>query len=156
MADNKTVSERIVTFVTTFCYLGYAKGAPGTISCLGGVILYLFIRENIALYVGVTTILLILGFAMSGTAEDIFRRRDARQIVIDDVCGLLIALFLIPFSYKNLIVVFLLFRVIDIFKPFPIKRAEALSGSLGIMADDILAGIYANLLFRLALHFLHI
>ncbi|MCM8781892.1 MAG: phosphatidylglycerophosphatase A, partial [Candidatus Omnitrophica bacterium] len=70
---------------------------------------------------------------------------------IDDAVGLLIALFLIPFSYPNLLIGFLLFRTIDIIKPFPIRKVEGLSGSLGIMGDDIIAGIYANLIFRLAL-----
>lgn len=148
------MSERLIKFIATFGYLGYAKIAPATTACLGAAVLYLLIKQNVVLYISATAVLLLIGFLISGRAEDIFKRKDAKPIVIDDVCGLLIALLFIPFSYSNLIIVFLLFRTIDIIKPFPIRRVEGLAGSLGIMADDIIAGIYANLLFWLALKYL--
>ncbi|MDD5449732.1 MAG: phosphatidylglycerophosphatase A [Candidatus Omnitrophica bacterium] len=143
----------MVKFIATLAGLGYSRIAPGTTACLAAAVLYLAMRENIAVYCIAGLALLVTGFFVSGKAEVLFDSKDAKQIVIDDACGLLIALFLIPFSYFNFIIVFLLFRTIDIAKPFPIRRVEKLPGALGIMGDDIVAGIYANLVFRLALKF---
>lgn len=147
------VSQKLIKFIATFGGLGYSRIAPGTTGCLGAAVLYLLIKQSLLTYSLAGLILLALGFLVSGRAEAIFKSTDAKPIVIDDACGLLIALFLIPFSYTNLLIVFLLFRTIDIAKPFPIKRIEGLSGGLGIIGDDIIAGIYTNLIFRLALKF---
>lgn len=145
--------KKLIEFIATFGGLGHSMIAPGTMGCLGAAALYLLIKQNLLLYSITGLILLTLGFFVSGKAEYIFKSKDAKPIVIDDTCGLLIALFLIPFSYVNLLIIFLIFRTIDVAKPFPIKRVEGLSGSLGIMGDDIIAGIYTNLIFRLALRF---
>jgi len=127
------------------------KIVPGTIGSLAAVAIYLLIKQSSLVYMVVSLTLLVIGFLVSGKAEKVFKKKDPRKIIIDDVCGFFIAMFLIPFSYLNLVIVFLLYRAFDITKPFPIKRVEGLSGSLGIMGDDILAGLYANLLFRLVL-----
>ena len=146
--------NKLIKFISTLGGLGYSRIAPGTTGCLGGAVVYFLIRQNIVLYSASLLILMLLGFAVSGRAEEMFKTKDAKPIVIDDACGLLISLFLIPFSYTNFVIVFLLFRTIDIIKPFPIRRIEGLRGSLGIMGDDILAGLYTNILYRLALKFL--
>ena len=146
--------RKIIKLISTFGGLGYSRIAPGTAASLGAAAVYLIVKQNPALYAMITAALLLSGFAVCGRAEELYGTRDARPIVIDEVCGLLIALFLIPFSYPVLIIGFLLFRTMDIVKPFPIRRIENLSGSLGIMGDDILAGIYANTILRLALKFL--
>ena len=145
--------EKSIKFIATFGGLGYSSVAPGTTGSLGGAAIYLLVKDNTIIYNVVLLIFLSIGFFVSGKAEGIFKTKDSKEIVIDEVCGLLIALYLIPFSYVNLILVFLLFRTIDVIKPFPIRRVEGLAGSLGIMGDDILAAIYTNLVFRLALKF---
>ncbi len=145
--------EKFIKFVATFGGLGYSKIAPGTTGSLGGAAIYLLVKDNVIIYnIGLIG-LLAAGFFVSGKAEEIFRVKDAKQIVIDEVCGLLIALYAIPFSYANLLLVFLLFRTIDVIKPFPIRKIEGLKGGLGIMGDDVIAAIYTNLIFRLALRF---
>ncbi len=141
----------LIKLIATIGGLGYSRIAPGTTGCLAAAALYLFIKQNPVLYGLTAAALLITGFYVSGRAEEVFKVKDAKPIVIDDACGLLIALFLIPFSYTNFLIVFLLFRTVDIIKPFPIRRIEGLTGSLGIMGDDILAGVYTNLIYRLAL-----
>lgn len=146
--------QKIIKFIATFGGLGYSRIAPGTAGSLGAVVVYLLVKNNNILYAGVTLALLVLGFLISGKAEEVFKAKDAKPIVIDEVCGLLIALFLIPFSYVNLLMVFLIFRTIDIAKPFPLKKVEGLAGSLGVMLDDIIAALYSNLIFRLALKFI--
>jgi phosphatidylglycerophosphatase A len=143
--------NRIIKIIATMGGLGYSRVAPGTTGCLGAAAIYLLVRENFAAYAVVTAVLFVAGFLVSGRAEETFGQKDAKAIVIDDGCGLLLALFLIPCSLANLIVAFLIFRTMDIIKPFPIKRIEGLTGSLGIMGDDILAGIYTNILFRFLL-----
>jgi len=145
--------EKLIKFIATVGGLGYSRIAPGTTGSLAGAAIYLLINKNLISYIIGILLVLILGFAVCGRAEVIFGKKDAKPIAIDEVAGLLISLFLIPFSYANLIIGFLLFRTIDIIKPFPIKKIERLPGSLGVMTDDIVAGIYANLLLRLALKF---
>jgi len=150
------MTEKLIKFIATFGGLGYSKIAPGTAGCLGALLLYLLSIRNPVIFPVSLFALFFLGFLVSTKAEVLFNKKDAGQIVIDDACGLLVALLFIPFSYTNTIIVFLLFRTIDIIKPFPIRKVEGLPGSLGIMGDDILAGIYANLIFRLALKLLPI
>ena len=143
--------DKLIKAIATLGGLGYSRIAPGTTGCLGGAALYLLIRQNTVIYGVTTAALLIIGFFVSGRTEEMFKTKDAKPIVIDDACGLLVSLFFIPFSLTNFILVFLLFRTIDIIKPFPIRRIERLPGSLGIMADDIIAGLYCNILYQLAL-----
>jgi phosphatidylglycerophosphatase A len=139
----------LIKFIATLGGLGYSRIAPGTTGCLAGAAIYLLTKNNQALFFASSAAVLIAGFFVCGRAEGVFGAKDAKPIVIDDAAGLLIALAFTPFSYVNLLLVFLIFRTIDIIKPFPIRKIEALAGSPGIMGDDILAGIYANLLSQL-------
>jgi phosphatidylglycerophosphatase A len=145
--------NRLVKFIATFGGLGYSRIAPGTTGCLGAAAIYILARQDSAFFLAYLTTVWVLGFMVCGKAENIFKVKDAKPIVIDDAAGLLIALGFAPFSYVNMLIIFLIFRTIDIIKPFPIKKIEGLNGSLGIMGDDILAGIYANLIFRLLIIF---
>lgn len=88
---------------------------------------------------------------MSGKASELFGKSDPGQIVIDEVCGYLITMFLISPSLRNIILGFLLFRIFDIVKPPPIKRLERLRGGFGIVSDDVMAGIYANLILQVVI-----
>ena len=78
---------------------------------------------------------------------------DPSEVVIDEVAGFLLTMFLLPLSWLTLGLGFILFRVFDILKPYPIKQAEKLRGGLGIVMDDLVAGIYAHLCVRLILFF---
>jgi phosphatidylglycerophosphatase A len=144
----------MIKLIATLGGIGYSRIAPGTCGSLAALVIYFFIKENAVLYGVATLFLLTLGFLVSGKAEGIFAKKDPHPVVIDEACGLLIALFMVPFSYGAAILGFLVFRTIDVIKPFPIRRLEGLHGSLGIMSDDILAGVYANLLTRIVLKFL--
>jgi phosphatidylglycerophosphatase A len=98
-------------------------------------------------------ILLLLGFIalsiwVSGEAAVIFGRADPGQVVIDEVCGYLVTMFLIPPSLRNIILGFFLFRLFDIVKPPPERSLERLPGGFGIVADDVVAGIYANIILQ--------
>jgi phosphatidylglycerophosphatase A len=85
----------------------------------------------------------------AGEAEKIYKRKDASMIVIDEATGMLLSLFCVPFSMFAVILGFFLFRIFDILKPPPARRMEKLTGSLGIMFDDIIAAIYTNLILQI-------
>ena len=98
-----------------------------------------------------------IGFFSAGRAEKIFGKKDPHEIVIDEVTGIFLAFFLIPLGVTNIVTGFILYRILDITKPFPIRKLECLPGSYGIMADDLLCGLYTNLILQvfLKLNILH-
>jgi phosphatidylglycerophosphatase A len=95
-------------------------------------------------------ILCFLGLSIwaGGTAERLLGRRDPPEVVSDEVAGFMVTLYLLPFSWVYIAGGFVLFRIMDIAKPFPIRRIEGIPGGIGIVLDDVLAGIFANLLLR--------
>jgi len=140
--------KRIVKAITSFFYMGHSSFAPGTAGSLGGLIVYFLVNNNALLYGFVLMFLFTLGILFAGEAEKIYKRKDEPRIVIDEVCGMLLTLFFVPVSVYSVVLGFLLFRVMDVLKPFPAKRIEKLAGSVGIMFDDVVAGIYANLILQ--------
>jgi phosphatidylglycerophosphatase A len=102
-----------------------------------------------ALEVGLIVALFAIGIWAGTTAERYFGGIDPGPVVIDEVVGMLITLAFVPVGWIGAVVGFVLFRVFDVIKPFPARRFEALHGGLGVMADDAMAAIYANLSLRL-------
>lgn len=140
--------------IATFFYTGYIPLAPGTFGSIAAFILYFpMIQNHWTYYLTAVVAITLVGVWASGVVEKTGGILDPSFVVIDEVAGQLITLFLIPFSWKMLIAGFLLFRILDIIKPFPARRAEKLHGGWGIMMDDVLAGVYGNLLLWLGLHF---
>lgn len=142
--------ERLVKLLSSLFYLGYSPVIPGTIGSLGGVALWLLVKDNPIAYTVLTLAVIILGFLTCGRAERIFGKKDSSRIVIDEAEGMLIAFFLVPQKLFWLVVGFFLYRALDVLKPFPIRRLEALSGAPGVMLDDLAAGLYTNFLLQLA------
>jgi phosphatidylglycerophosphatase A len=144
------VKERLSILVSSFFYLGYSPVAPGTVGTLGAVLLFYLISgfSNLE-YVLFTVVLIIFSVWVSEVARIRLGDSDPSRIVIDEVCGFLVTMILIPPSIINIALGFLLFRFFDILKPPPIRRSETLPGGLGIVADDVLAGIYANILLQI-------
>jgi phosphatidylglycerophosphatase A len=160
---------RISYFFATACGLGYLKPGPGTWGSLAGVGISVLLMWNIARksvpdfgtkasvwtfgsapnYLNYLIVVLIaaLGVYVSSKVERHYGKSDPQFVVIDEVSGQLIALSF-PFTllnWKSWLLGFILFRVFDIWKPFPARQAESLHGGWGIMADDWIAGIYAGL-----------
>jgi phosphatidylglycerophosphatase A len=154
--------------IATAFGLGYLPKAPGTWGSLMGVALtalYWWLLESgkpfgrlaadthsgvtPALFaVAVTVMVAIMGVAAATTAAFYIGKKDPQIVVIDEVSGQLISYFGIGAAtpnWKYLVLGFILFRVFDIWKPFPARQAEFLPGGLGIMADDWIAGVYAAL-----------
>jgi phosphatidylglycerophosphatase A len=139
-------------FVATGAYTGFFPIAPGTVGSALAVLMDRGLRATGSelVYGLVILAVAVAGVLSSQFAEEHFGRKDPSHVVVDEVAGMLVSLYLIPVSLLGLLVGFLLFRLLDIVKPFPCRRAEKLHGGLGIMADDLIAGVYVNLLLRLA------
>lgn len=129
-------------------YIGYLPIAPGTIGSLAALIPYYFICNNPALMTAVILAVSILGFMTSGRVEKMFGEKDPGEIVIDEFSGMLISLYRIPPAMGYVVTGFILFRFFDIVKPKPIKSLEKLKGGMGIMSDDIIAGVYTNIILQ--------
>lgn len=126
---------------------------PGTMGSLGGLLVYSLVHNNELLYGFTILFLFFLGVLFTGEAEKVYKRKDASMIVIDEACGMLLALFFVPVSMFSVILGFFLFRIFDILKPPPARRMERLTGSLGIMFDDIIAAIYTNIILQIIFRF---
>jgi phosphatidylglycerophosphatase A len=89
-----------------------------------------------------------LGLLTCGRAEKLLNKKDPRRIVIDEVAGMLIALSFMPMDLRIIILGFIIFRILDTLKPFPLERLQYMQGAIGIMADDLVAGIYTNIVLQ--------
>ncbi len=144
-------ANAVILFLAQGAFSGRAPGAPGTAGTLAGVLLYLAVRGLPAGAYGALCVLLILiGTWVAGRAETILGRTDHPSIVIDEIAGYLVAMFLVPSGWQTAAAGFVLFRAFDIAKPFPLKQVQKLHGGLGVMLDDIGAGIYTNIILQIA------
>ena len=125
--------------------LGYVPIAPGTVGAAAGLLLYWLLPMDAAVQVAVLAIVLVAGVWSSGISASVSGNADPSQIVIDEVAGQLVACLLLPKTFPHLAIAFMMFRVFDIGKWFPMKQLERLPGGWGIMADDIAAGALARL-----------
>jgi phosphatidylglycerophosphatase A len=141
-----------IKLIITFFFVGYFPIAPGTIASLAAFALYfpLLALNQWIVYLASAIVVTLVGAWASGRAEEISGIIDPSFVVIDEVAGQLITLFLLPFSWKVLVAGFVLFRLFDVIKPFPARRLEKMHGGWGIMMDDVLVGVYANILLHLA------
>jgi len=145
------LNKIIIKALSTFFYIGYLPFIPGTFGSIAGVFLFWFLKDNIQLYMLSVVFLIILGFSIAGRAERLLNRKDASCIVIDEVSGMLLGLIFIPYDIKLIIIGFFLFRLLDTLKPYPAGALEELKGSIGIMGDDIVAGLYTNIILQVVL-----
>jgi phosphatidylglycerophosphatase A len=146
--------------LAAFFYLGYSPVAPGTMGALGGAIVFVLLNLLLprwfrspppAGYFIFLAIFFILGVVSAGRGEKLWKRKDASYIVIDEAFSFFLTMFLLPLRPWVLVVGFLLNRAFDIRKPFPCAYLEGLPGGWGVMLDDVIAGIYSNVLLQLIL-----
>ena len=140
---------KLYRLLATALYVGYVPWVPGTVASIFGLAVVLAVGENVSVSGIVIALLFLAGVRASRLFEEETHRKDDRRIVIDEVAGMLVALWGIQLSAGNLFAAFVSFRFFDILKPFPMRRAENIKGGWGVMLDDLLAGIYANLLLRM-------
>ena len=143
--------QLIIKFLASGFYTGYFPVAPGTIGSLVGILACFLLQDvPFTTYAIVVILTLIAGIYISGEAEKIYQTKDSSHIVIDEIAGIFFTFIYLPKGISFLLAGFVAFRFFDILKPFPIRLIdEKIKGGWGIMFDDVLAGIYANILIRL-------
>lgn len=146
------VGKGLIVFLSTGAFSGYAPVMPGTAGSVVGVGLFLLCcRLPAALSVSATVVFIFFAIWIANNAEKLFRRKDPPQVVIDEIAGYLVALVTFPPEAGYLLAGFVLFRFFDILKPFPIGGIDrTVGGGLGIVLDDVVAGIYANAVLQAA------
>jgi phosphatidylglycerophosphatase A len=149
------MKNRISMFLATACFIGKIPGAPGTYAAVATTLVYFLIwrvRHQILpeLHVSAIGLITLVGVFVSANVSRAVGKEDPNFVVIDEVAGQLLSLLFLPVTLVNIIGATLLFRVFDIWKPFPIRRLERLENGVGVMADDLLAGVYANVLLQIA------
>ncbi len=148
--------RRLIKITTSFFYLGHSHLMPGTVGSLGGLLLYFVVKDKLLVYAFSVLFIFLLGMMFSAEAERIYKRKDAQMIVIDEACGMMLSLFLVPYNFWIMILGFILFRIFDIIKPPPAKAIEKFSGAFGVMFDDIIAAIYTNFILQVVCRIFHI
>jgi phosphatidylglycerophosphatase A len=144
------VRARVGLFIATCGYLGYVPLAPGTFGSALGLLVFVAVRSTGSPLAELAAIVLLFAVGVwSGTvAEHHFGGVDPAPVVLDEVVGMLITLLLLPVTTTGALAGFLVFRVLDVVKPWPSAQFEKLPGGLGVMADDAMAAVYGNLLMR--------
>jgi phosphatidylglycerophosphatase A len=156
LGKNKLTPRQILSDPILFLAFGFgsglAKKAPGTMGTLAAIPLYwLFAQTNLYAYSLLTLIVTVAGIWICDSAAKKLDEHDFGGIVWDEIAGYLITLWLVPFSWQAMVLGFVLFRFFDILKPWPIKWVDRqVHGGLGIMLDDVLAGVFAGGLLFLA------
>jgi phosphatidylglycerophosphatase A len=147
-----SVVRHVVVLFSTGLYTGYSPLVPGTLGTILAIPLFFILSRLSAFSYGLTTVtFLFMATWMSHIAEKTFQKRDSQRIVIDEVGGFLVTMAFLPIAPRTVFVGFLLFRFFDIVKPFPTRRLETLRGGYGVVADDVMAGIYSNMALRFCL-----
>lgn len=136
-------------WIATCGGLGYAPLAPGTVASLPVALLVWILVPGDAWVLGAAAVVTAIGVWAAGHEEARVGVRDPSSIVVDEVAGMLVALAGHPRRLGWVFGLFLLFRIMDIWKPAPIRQLQDLPGGWGVVADDLLAGVYANLLFAI-------
>jgi phosphatidylglycerophosphatase A len=145
------VRIQLAVFVCTFGYIGYAPVAPGTVGSLAGLLLHAGLRwAGVGPFAEalVIALLFVVGVWSGTHAERYFGGTDPGPGVIDEVVGMLMTMYLVPTSWALAAVAFVVFRALDVVKPYPAGRLERLHGGLGMMADDAMSAIYGNLVMQ--------
>jgi len=146
-------------FIVTCGYLGYLPLVPGTFGTLPAVALFFLAAQTPLPDLIIAAVLLcacVAAVAFGKGAQGDFGTEDPRPFVLDEFAGYLVTVLCLGsggFVWKA-VLAFVAFRFFDVVKPFPARRLEALPGGWGILLDDIMAGIYANIAVRIALHYL--
>ena len=138
----------------TGIFSGYAPFASGTFGSLVGIGFFFIPHfEQIQILIPAIILFLFIGVFVATKVSTYLKDSDPSVVVIDEIVGMWISCSLLPKTFFSLFLAFVLFRVFDIWKPFPVRQLEYLRGGWGIMLDDVAAGLYANIIARIILTF---
>ncbi len=156
LGKNQLTPRQIMSDPLLFLAFGFGSGlvkkAPGTFGTVAAIPVYVLLAQinNLLVYSALTIFTVLVGVWICGLAAEKLGEHDFGGIVWDEIAGFLITMWLVPVSWQSLLLGFVLFRIFDIFKPWPISWADKhITGGLGIMLDDVLAGAAAGLLLWL-------
>ncbi len=146
--------RRLIIAFASVGFIGYSPVAPGTMGTLAGVLVYYLLSFFATpIYLLLVTAAFILACRAADSAEVLFSQKDSPKIVIDEVVGYLISMALLPRTLTMIVGGFLFFRILDIMKPPPANTVDRrLKGGLGVVLDDVIAGIYTNFILRAMIH----
>jgi len=147
------LKDRAVIFLATGCFIGKIPFAPGTWGSLAGLpISWLLSRIHISGAAFAVLVFLVLAVWIAGRAEGLLAQKDPGCIVVDEVAGILVTLVGLPWNLTCVCAGFVIFRILDIGKPFPVRWIDKrMAGGIGIVGDDVAAGIMGNLILRMFL-----
>lgn len=135
--------------IATLGFIGYLPVAPGTFGSLFAFLIFILLKPAVFAHVIILFFIIPLGIITSHYAEKVLDEKDSKHIVIDEFCGYLLSVILLPLSISYALSAFFLFRFFDILKPFPIKKIDSIGGGKGIMADDLVAALYTNFVLQI-------
>lgn len=140
----------VKTTIATWFGAGFSPFAPGTVgaAATAPLVVLLWWIGSVPLHALAAVVLAGVGIWSAGGAEERWGRKDPGQVVIDEVAGFLVATAMLPPHVGLLVAAFFIFRLLDVVKPWPCRRLELLEGGWGIMLDDLVAGLYTNLLLQ--------
>jgi phosphatidylglycerophosphatase A len=136
--------------IATVGFIGYSPVAPGTMGSLAAALVFFLIPPYFSSWLFATGLLMLFALAvwsaqrMAASQRPASGKVDPQEVVIDEVMGMAVTLAFVPLHFKTIGLGFLLFRIFDVLKPFPARQSEKLPGGWGIVMDDVIAGIYAN------------
>ncbi|MEO8171904.1 MAG: phosphatidylglycerophosphatase A [Sediminibacterium sp.] len=141
-------------WITSCLGIGYIKGG-GTIAAIVTCLVWWLLKHdvNTGMMIAVTAAVIIIGIFSSTIVEKDWGK-DSSRVVIDEVAGMCVSLLFVPIAIQWIVIALVLFRFFDIVKPLYIRKAEALPGGWGVMTDDILAGVYSNIVLQGVLYFI--
>ena len=145
-------SRGFIIFLSTGAFSGYAPVMPGTVGSVVGIALYLFVSSfSVPVYLLLAALFILLSIWSSGKAAQLFKEKDPPKVVIDEIAGYLVTMATFSPDWGYITAGFILFRIMDILKPYPANWInDRVQGGLGIVLDDVVAGVYANLILQTA------
>ena len=153
--NSKLSFNRVILFLSSGTYLGYIPIASGTFGTLWGLPLYYGLSgQGLEVQIFLICGVILAAVFLAGRSEKIWGRKDPSRVVVDEIAGYLTTMVGFSFSWKLSLIGFFLFRAMDILKPYPIRKIDQhMPGGWGIVLDDVLAGIYCQIILRLLVYF---
>ncbi|MEJ2053029.1 MAG: phosphatidylglycerophosphatase A [Calditrichaceae bacterium] len=142
------MKRALIYIIGTGLGSGYTPKAPGTAGSLLAILIYYFFPLDSVYWLLISMLVFCAG-VWSGTEIEKDKGEDPGLVVVDEMVGQWLAVVILPHTFVTLLIGFILFRVFDIYKPYPINKSQELKAGWGIMIDDVLAGIYANIVLQL-------
>ena len=142
--------SKALKYLATLGFVGYLPIAPGTFGTFAAAIVFGLLKPSLPVHILLLVIIIIAGTLAAHQAEKVIGEKDSTHIVIDEFAGFALSVLFIPQNIIYYIAAFILFRFFDILKPPPIRNIErTFPGGWGVMADDLMAGIYTNIVLQI-------